>query len=272
MQFFEYFEIDSPIHRLNPSVKLITIMILMLTVTFVYDPYTPFIFSVLAIIQLVVFAKIQTRQIFKMLAPLSLFLFGIITTSIISYDTTMEIDQIVILNLKGIEITTSSIAFGFTIGFRILCFLLYSLLFVATTDPTDFILSLIIQLKLSPKIGFGTLAGYRFVPLLSTEYQSIHDAHKIRGFKEKSGLVSKFKRFKKYAVPLMVSAARKAQRVAIAMDSKCFNAYPKRTYLRIIRVRRIDIIYIILFTTLCAIIFVLLSKFNIINWGYRSLK
>jgi len=272
MQFFEYYEKDSIIHRINPSVKLILIFILMFIVTFIYDPYTPFIFSVLAFIQITVLARIPFKQVLKMILPLALILAGITITSIISFNTNLEKAPEIIFSLGRVEISVNSIKFGLTIGFRILCFLLYSLLFVATTDPTDFIISLIAQLKLSPKIGFGTLAGYRFVPLLSTEYQSILEAHRIRGIKEHTGAVAKIKRFKKYAVPLMVTAARKAQRVAIAMDSKCFYAYPKRTYLRDIRIRRIDIIYIILFTMLCTTIFIILARLDILSWGYRSLR
>jgi len=272
MQFFEYFERDSILHRINPSIKLILIIILVFTITFAYDPYTPFIFSILAIIQITLLGKIPVKQIFKMILPLSFILAGITITSIISYNTALEEAPNIILSWRTIQITTDSIKFGLTIGFRVSCFLLYSILFVATTDPTDFILSLIVQLKLSPRIGYSTLVGYRFIPLLSTEYQNIYDAHKIRGAKEKSGIIAKIKRFKKYAVPLMVIAARKAQRVAIAMDSKCFYAYPKRTYLRDVRVRKIDIIYTILFTALCITIFALLIKYDILNWGYRSLR
>jgi len=272
MQFFEYYEKDSIIHRINPSVKLILIFILMLIITFIYDPYTPFIFSVLAFIQITVLARIPFKQVIKMMLPLTLILAGITITSIISFNTGLEKAPEIIFNLGRIEISVNSIKFGLTIGFRILCFLLYSLLFVATTDPTDFIISLIIQLKLSPKIGFGTLAGYRFVPLLSTEYQSILEAHKIRGIKENTGAIAKIKRFKKYVVPLMVTAARKAQRVAIAMDSKCFYAYPGRTYLRDLRIKRIDIIYIIFFTMLCTIIFIILTRLDVLSWGYRSLR
>jgi energy-coupling factor transport system permease protein len=272
MQFFEYYEGDSIIHRINPAVKLILIFILMLVVTFVYDPYAPFIFSVLAFLQITVLARIPFKQMIKMMLPLVLILAGITITSIISFNTGLEEAPRIILTLGRIEISVNSIKFGLTIGFRILCFLLYSLLFVATTDPTDFIISLIVQLKLSPKVGFGTLAGYRFVPLLSAEYQSILEAHKVRGIKEHTGAIAKIKRFKKFAVPLMVTAARKAQRVAIAMDSKCFYAYPKRTYLRDIRIRKIDIIYIILFTLLCAIIFITLARLGVLSWGYRSLR
>ncbi|HEY4662653.1 MAG TPA: energy-coupling factor transporter transmembrane component T [Candidatus Humimicrobiaceae bacterium] len=272
MQFFEYYEGDSIIHRINPAVKLVLIFILMLAITFVYDPYTPFIFSVLAFLQITVLARIPFKQVIKMILPLLLILAGITITSIISFNTGMEEAPRILFTMGKIEISLNSIKFGLTIGLRILCFLLYSLLFVATTDPTDFIISLILQFKVSPRIGFGTLAGYRFVPLLSTEYQNIFEAHRVRGMEERTGAIAKIKRFKKFAVPLMVTATRKAQRVAIAMDSKCFYAYPRRTYLRDIRIRKADVYYIIIFTSICAIIFITLTWFGILNWGYRSLR
>ena len=272
MQFFEYYEGDSIVHRINPAVKLSLIFILVLVITFVYDPYTPFIFSVLALIQIIALARIPSRQVMKMILPLLLILAGITITSIISFNTGMEAAPRILFNIGKIEISVNSIRFGFSIGLRILCFMLYSLLFVATTDPTDFIISLILQFKLSPRIGFGTLAGYRFVPLLSTEYQNIFEAHRVRGMEERSGAIAKIKRFKEFAVPLMVTAARKAQRVAIAMDSKCFYAYPKRTYLRDVRIRKADVSYIIIFILICAIIFITLTWFGVLNWGYRSLR
>ena len=272
MQFFEYYEGDSIIHRINPAVKLSLIFILVLVITFVYDPYTPLIFSVLALIQITALARIPSRQVMKMILPLLLILAGITITSIISFNTGMEAAPRILFNIGKIEISVNSIRFGFSIGLRILCFMLYSLLFVATTDPTDFIISLILQFKLSPRIGFGTLAGYRFVPLLSTEYQNIFEAHRVRGMEERSGAIAKIKRFKEFAVPLMVTAARKAQRVAIAMDSKCFYAYPKRTYLRDIRIRKADVSYIIIFTFICAVIFITLTWFGVLSWGYRSLR
>jgi len=272
MQFFEYLEKDSVLHRLNPSVKLLLIMALMFAVTFVYDPYTPFTFAVLGILQLTVLGKIPITRIARMILPLSFILLAITVTSIIAFDTSLEQNPSVVLNIRSFIITEASIMFGLTIGLRIFCFLLYSIMFVATTDPTDFILSLILQLKLSPRIGYGTLAGYRFVPLLGTEYQNIHQAHMIRGSEQRAGLIQKFSRLKRYSVPLLVGAIRKAQRVAIAMDSKGFLAYPKRTYLRDVRIRRPDIIYLTLVLLTYTLLLILLTRYGIASWGYRSLR
>jgi energy-coupling factor transport system permease protein len=272
LQFFEYLERDSILHKLNPTIKLILIIMLMLVVTFIYEPYTPLLFCIVALIQIMVLGKIAFKPIIKMMLPLLLVLVAITLTSIISYNTASEINPKIIINWWIFKISLNSIKFGLTIGIRTLCFLLYSLLFVLTTEPTDFIISLIIQLKLSPRVGFGTLAGYRFVPLLSAEYQNIYDAHRIRGLKERNNFIAKFGRFKRYAVPLIVIASRKAQRVAIAMDSKCFYAYHKRTYLRDLRIKKIDIVYTVLFVAFSTAVILILSKFKIISWGYMSIK
>jgi energy-coupling factor transport system permease protein len=272
MQFFEYIERDSILHRLNPVIKLILIFALMLAVTFVYEPYTPLVFSALAFLQIIIMGRIPAREVFKMILPLLFILAGITITSIISFNTAAENTPAVLFSIGSLDITINSIKFGLTIGLRTLCFLLYSLLFVVTTDPTDFIISLIRQFRLSPRIGFGTLAGYRFIPILGEEYRSIHQAHRIRGVKETKGILGKMRRFRKYAVPLMVAATRKAQRVAIAMDSKCFYAYPVRTYLREVRIRKIDIIYTVIFSLVCLAVFFVLWWFGLLAWGYRSLR
>ncbi|MBN2072788.1 MAG: energy-coupling factor transporter transmembrane protein EcfT [Actinobacteria bacterium] len=272
MQFFEYIERDSVMHSLNPVVKLVSIFLLMLAVTFVYEPYTPLIFSVLAFLQIIIMGRIPVREVFKMILPLILVLAGITITSIIAFNTAAEITPAVLFSAGRFIITVNSVKFGLTIGLRTLFFLLYSMLFVITTDPTDFIISLIRQLRLPARVGFGTLAGYRFVPLLGEEYRSIHQAHRIRGLREDKGAVAKFRRFRKYAVPLMVTATRKAQRVAIAMDSKCFYAYPERTYLREVKIRKIDIIYSIIFGIVCIVIFLALRNYGLLAWGYRSLR
>lgn len=272
MQFFDYLEKDSILHRLNPSIKLLLIMALMFTVTFVYDPYTTLVFAALGLLQVTLLGKIPITKILTMMLPLLLLLLAITLTSIIAFDVGMEQEPVVLLAIGDFLISRASILFGLTIGLRIFCFLIYSILFVATTDPTDFILSLILQLKLSPRIGYGTLAGYRFVPLLGAEYQNIHQAHMIRGSEQRAGLVQKFKRLKRYAIPLLVGAIRKAQRVAIAMDSKGFMAYSQRTYLRDVRIKKSDIIYVVLVLSIYILLLTLLTHYGIASWGYRSLR
>ena len=48
-----------------------------------------------------------------------------------------------------------------------LCFAVYSLLFVLTTDPTDFVVALVQHWRVPPRIAYASMAAYRFVPLFT---------------------------------------------------------------------------------------------------------
>lgn len=74
-----------------------------------------------------------------------------------------------------------SIIVSMSLALRSLCFIGLSLLFAFTTDPTKFMLSLMQQVRLSPKLTYGILAGYRFVPTFKHELDLLKKAHRIRG-------------------------------------------------------------------------------------------
>jgi energy-coupling factor transport system permease protein len=93
-------------------------------------------------------------------------------------------------------------------------------------------LSLVQQCKLSPKLAYGVIAGFRFLPLLKEEVQLIQQAHKIRGGAAENGLKEKVSALKRYTIPLLASAIRKAERTALAMESKGFTGSRNRTYYR----------------------------------------
>ncbi|MFO7929378.1 MAG: LemA family protein, partial [Candidatus Humimicrobiaceae bacterium] len=86
------------------------------------------------------------------------------------------------------------------------------------------------------------------------------------------GYMTRIKRIKKYAVPLLVGAVRKAQRVAIAMESKSFGSYRDRTYLRQIEIKKSDIIYVTLNILIFAAILAILTINGITVWGYKSIR
>ena len=109
-----------------------------------------------------------------------------------------------------------------------------------TTDPILFMLSLIQQCKLPPKLAYGVIAGFRFLPLLKDEILIIRQAHRIRGAASDSGLKGKLSAFRRFTIPLLAGAIRKAERTAIAMESKGFTGSRNRTFYRTVTVRRAD--------------------------------
>jgi energy-coupling factor transport system permease protein len=121
---------------------------------------------------------------------------------------------------------------GVALTIRMMAIVIFSIAFVTTTDPTDFVLSLIQQAHFPFRLGYGILVAYRFLPLWRTELDIIRSAHRIRGAGERTALMGRWEQLRRYAVPLLASAIRKSERVAVAMDSKAFGALPTRTYYR----------------------------------------
>lgn len=244
----------------------------MLAVTLVFDPLTPLIFLIIALLTLSLLVGVRVGNLLKAIAPFLLIAFGFFLTNALFYDISRETNPTVLFSGGPVTLSLQGILVGTSIGLRVLCIVAYSLIFVMTTDPTELIISLIKQCRVNPRIGYGALAGYRFLPLLYYEYENLSAAHRIRGFKEVRGIRGAYRRLKRYAIPLLVSAVRKAERVAIAMDSKAFGAYPTRTYRRDVRVREID--WVVLITALVgtAAIILALWKLGTLRWLSGSLS
>lgn len=81
----------------------------------------------------------------------------------------------------NLQVTQTQLNHALSLSFRVMAFSSLSLLFALTTNPVTFILSLMQQLKLSPKIAYGVMVGYQFLPVLKDEFVQIRQAHRLRG-------------------------------------------------------------------------------------------
>jgi energy-coupling factor transport system permease protein len=161
----------------------------------------------------------------------------------------------VVGQIGPVVVTAEALWRGGAIGLRVLCFTAYSLLFVLTTDPTDFVVTLVQHWRLSPRIAYASLAAFRFVPLFRAEAESIRLAHKVRGLGEGRGLTGSWEAWRRFAIPLLASAIRRAERVAIAMESKGFDGAASRTYFRAIRWRPIDLLFLVAMVAAVGLVF-----------------
>lgn len=240
-----YYTADSFIHRLNPTLKLAGIMVLVIAVTMAFDPWTPLAFLLLGLFMLRVLAQVPIRQFVK---PLLLFLvlgaLGFISANAFFYTPLPGRPVTILWQAGGVRIILEGIWVGISLTLRMLAIVTFSILFVSTTDPTDFVLSLIQQARFPFRLGYGILVAYRFLPMWRTELEIIRAAHRIRGAGERPTLRGRWEQLQRYAVPLLASAIRKSERVAIAMDSKAFGALSQRTYYRDVHVRRADWIFL----------------------------
>jgi energy-coupling factor transport system permease protein len=234
-----FYEQDSLLHRLNPTVKLGIAFFFMIVATLLFDVRTLGLIFLLAVGVTWRLGRIPLTALLRGMGPFLILGLGYLWMNALF--PRAEGEAVTVLFRFGpFRVVEEGLLTGLALTARALCFGACSLFFITTTDPTDFIISLIQQLGLAPRLAYGTLAAYRFVPLLEAELAQIRAAHRLRGVGEGEGLRGKVIQLYRYTLPLLASAIRKAGRVAIAMESRAFTGDRGRTYYREVRVTRTD--------------------------------
>ena len=242
------------LQRVNPTLKLICVFVVIFMMIFIFDPWTPLILFVLTISVIAIFGGVSIRFLFLLLLPFRLFAFSFVW---INVAFPSERGETILFYIGSMPVAKENLMIGISLGLRSFVFISWSLLFVLTTEPTKFMLSLIQHCKLSPRFGFAMMAAYRFFPMFRQELQQVRAAHRIRGLGELRGLKGRLQETKRYVIPLLSSAIRKAERVAIAMESKGFDGSRKRSYYYVIPWTRMDIVFGSSFILFCvALLFV----------------
>ncbi len=258
-----YYAQNSFLHRLNPISKMLSTIPLVLLVLFVTDPWTPLIFCLLFALVTVGLGKIPIIHYSKIMLPL--IVFSLIF--VITYPFLVSVERVthtpIAFSIGAITVYWGGIVFAVVIALRMCAIIMSALLFSLTTNFSDFVGALVQQMKIPYKIGYTSMAAFRFIPLLNFELSVIRAAHKIRGVSDKSGPRAKFQQMKRYTIPLLSTAIRKAERTALAMDSRAFGAFDTRTYYRILKFKISDLIFIILFWFTGASIVILLFHYDL---------
>jgi energy-coupling factor transport system permease protein len=223
---FVWHQADSFLHRLNPLTKLAACLLAAVLVSTAGEPATPSMVVVLALASTRVLGRVPWSMLFRTLAFGLLASFGVFWTYTVFYSGTGQ-----------------PWLYGATMAARLLAILSASAMFVLTTDPSQFVRALIHQARVSPRIAYSVFAAYRFVPLLQIEFETIRAAHQMRGGVGGGGPFGRIREIVGYAIPLLASAVRKGERVALAMESRGFGALPaqQRTYLRVTSVNQADL-------------------------------
>ncbi len=263
MGLFSYYEGDSFIHRLNPSIKLLSVFLVVILLTLAQDPYTPGIFLALVVLVLWLVARIPLKVILESTWPLLILTIPFFVFNTLYFDIGKVGQPHIWFRLGPWVVAREGALSGLALSLRILAFIVCSIFFVVTTDPSDFALSLIQQAHVPYRFGYAILVAYRFVPLWTEELETIRAAHKVRGVGKRSGLRGQLRELQRYAIPLLASAIRKSERVAIAMDSKAFGSTPRRTYYRKLHVRKADWAFLAAVLISLAVIFLSLKSFGL---------
>ncbi len=237
----QYFPGDTVVHRLDPRTKLLSVI-----VYFVALFTASGVFSTLLVMSTLLFAvalsRIRPASMLKGMKPL---LFIIIFTAILNLFYT---EGTVVARWWLFRITAEGIRRTIIMMLRIMLLVSCTFLLTYTTSPlqlTDGLEHLLRPLK---KVRFPVhelsmmmSIALRFIPTLIEETDKIMSAQKARGADfDTGGLVKRAKALLPVLVPLFVSAFRRADELATAMECRCYHGGEGRTRMKTLKMQTAD--------------------------------
>ena len=238
----QYYPVDSPVHRLDPRIKLIA-TILFIVVVFLAGSFIGYLLLLGFLVLTSRLAHVPFRLLLKGLKPLRIIL---VLTFLLNLFFTPG--DIVLVSFWGIRITQEALLQALFYSLRLAFLVAGTSLLTLTTSPVS--LSDGLELLLSPlkKIHFPAhelammmTIALRFIPTLLEETDKIMKAQMARGADFDSGnLLARARAMVPLLVPLFVSAFRRAGDLAMAMESRCYHGGEGRTRLRVLKITRND--------------------------------
>ena len=238
----QYFPGNSVIHRLDPRTKLIMVVVYIVAL-FMAQSWVGYGLMFLFLAWVVCISTIPPKAILRGLKPLVMIL---IFTAVLNLFFTRE--GTVLVDVWIITITTGGINRALMMMARILMLICGTFLLTYTTSPialTDGLESLLGPLK-ALKVPVHELTmmmciALRFIPTLIEETDKIMSAQKARGADFENGsLIQRAKALIPILVPLFISAFRRADELATAMECRCYQGGEGRTKMKLLRYRRPD--------------------------------
>ncbi|MCM3785064.1 energy-coupling factor transporter ATPase [Neobacillus mesonae] len=254
------------LHEMNPSVKALAITLGVIMLSLAFDPITQLSALILTIVLTAWFGNISWRRWLLLFTPFIIMALGYVWTAIVFPRENAALNDEIWIRIGSFEAGRETVLTALSLGVRTLAFSALSLMFILTTDPVKLMFSLMQQCKLSPKLAYGILAGYRFLPLFKEELTTMQQAHRMRGIQREKGLRFVLYAFKRYSIPLLASSIRKSERVAVAMVSRGFTGERNRDFYVKLQVKRRDWIFLLVLMGGIAISFVTSYLLGYLEW------
>lgn len=234
INLFNYIERPSPIHRLTGASKLIAL--LMFSISTMTSFYTPFL-AVVAVIALVLFrvSKIRLREVSFLVGAVTVFmLMNNVLIFLFSPEHGVSLygSRHVLFSFGGrYAVTQEQLFYHLNLLLKYLCTIPVVILFVCTTNPSEFAASLN-RIGVSYRISYAVALALRYIPDIQREYRDISRAQQARGV-EMSKKATLFKRLKAASailIPLVLSSLERIEVVSNAMELRRFGKEKQRTW------------------------------------------
>ena len=239
----QYYPTDSVVHRIDPRLKLMATLFYITLIFFV----THFVGYGVALFFIVALVKVSRVPGRLLLRGLRAVMFILIFATLINLFMTPG--ETILFSFAFIRVTREGILMASQMGFRLILLITGSSILTLTTSPiqlTDGIESLLRPLKPlkvpAHDIAMMMTIALRFIPTLADELDKIMKAQKARGADfETGGLIKRAKSLLPILIPLFVSAFKRADELATAMEARCYRGDVGRTRMKSMRFQKHDI-------------------------------
>ena len=263
---FNYIDRPSPIHRLTGASKLLCLLLWSLAAMTSF--YTPLLLGMtVASFVLFAIAKLKIRDIsftlslmgvYVLLNNLLIFLFSP------DHGSNLYGHETILFRIAGpYVVTAEQLFYHLNVILKNACTIPIVLLFVCTTNPSEFAASLN-RIGVSYKISYAVALALRYIPDIQREYRDISLAQQARGVEMSSKKTSVIKRLKAAGailIPLILSSMERIETISNAMELRGFGKNQKRSWYMGRKFSKMDILSIVI----CLL--VMLLSFALTAWN-----
>ena len=258
----QYYPGNSFIHRLDPRTKILTTLLLIVAV-FLANSAMGYGALCAMVLFIIAVSGLPFMLVLKSVKPL---LFIIVLT--LALHALMGQGEHVLYQWKFIKVTEEGLQLGVQMAMRLILLLMISSILTFTTSPivlTDGIEALLRPFRVigvpAHELAMMMTIALRFIPTLMEETDRIIKAQTARGADFDSGnLLVKAKNMLPILVPLFISAFRRADDLAIAMEARCYRGGEGRTRMHQLAYRARDVMAFVF-------AFVMIGLLAFLRWG-----
>ena len=247
----QYFPGDSFLHRMDARVKILLLLILLIEV-FVFTSAPVYLLMTGITFLLIMTSKVPLRMVLRSLKPLWWIILFTFVLHLFSHPGRE------IYRIWQFVVTQEGVEQGALISVRLMLLIILSTLLTFTTSPlklTDALESLLSPFKRlglpAHELAMMMTIALRFIPTLISETDKIMKAQQSRGADFVTGsIMSRLKNMVPILVPLFLSAFRRADDLALAMEARCYRGGEGRTRMKEMKLGRLDYVAIGVFAVL----------------------
>ena len=234
VNLFNYIERDSPIHQLTGASKLVGLLMWSLaTMTAFHTPLL--VILTFAAFLLFRISRIKLKEISFMLK--FTFVFMILNNLLIflfspQHAVSIYGTKTVLFEIAGpYVVTAEQLFYHLNVALKYTCTIPVVLLFVSTTNPSEFAASLN-RIGVSYRISYAVSIALRYIPDIQREYYDISQSQQARGIEmsKKAKFFQRLKNISAILVPLILSSLERIDTISNAMELRGFGKGKKRTW------------------------------------------